>query len=501
MEPPKPQTEIEIEKIPSPFKPKEKKPPKYLWRVIIPVVVALLTLSFIGVKLVLSKINQSRGPLCGNEIVTKPYPTPTSTTSTTKEFVSALPQFELDYPASLASVRYDSETTHYFLETEDSQLNDKDAYQIEIAIEKNQESPSTPKPTSTSNNEIINVSEERYIGQFKSVVTDYRGQGPTHKQYEFMLSGYKITLIGYGYNHQLLDNTAYSIKSTAKITDKNLWNEYHDNGFSFKYPSSIKLENNSARVAGPTTGKSTLIADFFQENTMLPNTNAPINGFSIYRIEKAPQTSFSNWLKDEIAAKKQSPSGIKSEQIHNLKISGLNAAFIDYEGDIKLYFIQTPYPKTIIAFAETYVNPDFEINFDEIIQTFKLDNQSSKNPSSNLFESLAFSNGRKFTLKVPNECASYHKDILNCDSDQLHFTLYTPSNGWGYAGEENESTSTNITLGSYNWKRTKTVIGDERYNLLKQNDPDVLIDVSYNPDSQAAENLAEQIIGSFRWVE
>lgn len=151
---------------------------------------------------------------------------------------------------------------------------------------------------------------------------------------------------------------------------------------SFKYPLNLtELPETEARVSGPITGSPTFKTTFGDKNTILPNTDAPFDGFSIYEINtsKISSFSFSSYLDAELKAVQSSPRGASEAAI--VKVAN-NISYIDSEKNIRNYFILSPDSKKIEILSRVDSTAAFLTTFDNILSTFEFVTSTASASSS-----------------------------------------------------------------------------------------------------------------------
>lgn len=153
------------------------------------------------------------------------------------------------------------------------------------------------------------------------------------------------------------------------------WQTY-DNvnaGISFKHP--VEISEQSVMVSGPILGSTNYVTSFADKTTVIPNTDAPFNGFSVYEIF-ADQLgmSFDTYIAQEVEAVKTSERGIKNASAVKTTIGGQIFTYIDSEQNIRRYFILSPLNNRIAIFSRVNSTPEFVTIFDQILSTFKFTN-------------------------------------------------------------------------------------------------------------------------------
>ena len=140
---------------------------------------------------------------------------------------------------------------------------------------------------------------------------------------------------------------------------------------SFKYPINLtELSETEAKVPGPVTGNPIFKTTFGDKNTILPNTEAPFDGFSIYEVDtsKINGFSFNSYLDTEL---KEVQSSLRAASEAAIVKVANNISYIDTEKNIRNYFILSPDSKKIEVFSRIDSTTAFLTTFDNILSTFE----------------------------------------------------------------------------------------------------------------------------------
>lgn len=200
---------------------------------------------------------------------------------------------------------------------------------------------------------------------------------PKHNSIIFLLSFSLIVFVGIAsflayQNWQLqkkvglLQPTNSPIPTTTPDPTAD-WETYTNTtyGFSFKYPKI--LSGTEAGVAAPYTGISKDIQSFSDPSTILPNSDASFDGFSLYVVTDPLAANFEDYLSKEKAAMDDSPmpfmAGATRENFEN---------GVSYTKDhMSYYYLPSENNEIIVVFAYVQQNSLFKTTFKEILSTFK----------------------------------------------------------------------------------------------------------------------------------
>lgn len=177
----------------------------------------------------------------------------------------------------------------------------------------------------------------------------------------------------------LLKSGQTPVSSTVPTPDPTAgWKTYMNEnaGFLLKIPSKIEeVSSTEGLVSGPFEANPQLVVSFADKSTIVKNTDSPFDGFTIYMQEvaqlKMTQFTFEKYLNEELKNVKQSPRGIQSSEIIKKAIGGNEFSYIDYEPNIRKYFILSGDGERIALFSRVNSSQDFLNDFDQILSTFK----------------------------------------------------------------------------------------------------------------------------------
>ncbi len=152
------------------------------------------------------------------------------------------------------------------------------------------------------------------------------------------------------------------------------WQTYirQDYGFSFKYPPHF---SDKGIISGTFTGNPLFIASFSDPSTVILESDAPFDGFSVYFVSN-PSSSLETYLATELEAHKQSPRGLFSSSINSIKVDNKSASYVDIEQQIRRYFIPISSDK-LIVFSVIRTSDDFLVTFNHVLSTFKFTDSTS----------------------------------------------------------------------------------------------------------------------------
>ncbi len=247
-----------------------------------------------------------------------------------------------------------------------------------------------------------------------------------------------VSIAGFfAYQTQVLVKELNSMKETSThvsseestIEPTSDWKTYMNEnaGFLLKIPSNIEeVPSTDGLVSGPFESNPQLVVSFADKSTIVKNTDSPFDGFTTYMQEvaqlKMTPFSFEKYLNEELKNVKQSPRGIQSSEIIKKTIEGNEFSYIDYETNIRKYFILSEDGEKIAIFSRVNSSQDFLNDFDQILSTFKFIGSNSNMPKSisTLFDLI----NTKFNLNlVPVEESQFYSPsgMVNKKSWKIDF--------------------------------------------------------------------------------
>lgn len=167
-------------------------------------------------------------------------------------------------------------------------------------------------------------------------------------------------------------DTVTSIETLPKEVDPTEdWNIYSqsDNLFRFKYPTNMSIAyDNEAGVGYPLTGNPQEIVTIMDKKTAHPGTDFPFSGFSVKVVDFGANT-FEEYLNNEVTRAKNGPRVFENETISKLINPNAESVYIDYESNIRVYFIKVPNQNKAIVFSTASRDPSFLTVMEQIIVT------------------------------------------------------------------------------------------------------------------------------------
>jgi hypothetical protein len=151
------------------------------------------------------------------------------------------------------------------------------------------------------------------------------------------------------------------------------WNVYtqSDNLFSFKYPQNMSIVgDNEAGVANPWTGNPEDIVTIMDRQTSHPGTDIPFSGFGVSIVDLGTN-SLDEYLTNEVSVAKNSPRMFESETYSKLDNPNIEGAYIDYESNIRRYFIKISNQNKVIVFSTASRDPKFLTLMEQILLTIQ----------------------------------------------------------------------------------------------------------------------------------
>jgi len=154
------------------------------------------------------------------------------------------------------------------------------------------------------------------------------------------------------------------------------WETYTNTkyGFSIRYPLPLEIfSEDRAVVSGPLEGNAVFITTIVNSDTVLPNTDAPFDGFSVYvqSLGELKGASFDDYLSNERDSVVQSPRGLPSAAVKTVKLGENTYSYINSEQNLTRYFIQSPDKQRIIIFSRVNKSAEFLKTFDQILESFE----------------------------------------------------------------------------------------------------------------------------------
>ncbi|MFI5241074.1 MAG: hypothetical protein ACHQUA_01435 [Microgenomates group bacterium] len=173
-------------------------------------------------------------------------------------------------------------------------------------------------------------------------------------------------------------NCEFAECSTAATPDPTVnWKTFSSDlyQFSFKHPN---MDDKCCGLAGAISNNPKGIIVVADASTVVPNTDAPFDGISIYVIEKGSMTLSQYVEKEKVALKKQSEimgdaGQVKTGKVIETEIAGQNAiSLVDYswDGVIRTY-LEHPNGKYFIEVSKKEQSTGHFKLYNQILSTFK----------------------------------------------------------------------------------------------------------------------------------